>query len=503
MKRNRKDYYQSLGVMLSIQEANSYAPGSVTRTPEDLQSDKEKNWYRFHETPYAGHKLDFGLRRPLLPPTCNPEYRFETPTRATKKTKAPKPAVHSSRKRSALKKKSKLKLGEVVARQSNAQEFHSNFAGRERNELYASYTRFLTSLRFDVKRFAQDLRELTLPTTTILEINDTMKRADWDFFVKIMADEEYWSQVKGVGSTKVPTVVDYIESQPKRSYTNPCEYCKPYEWSGKVEVREVENEGDEVPVKGYTKFDVPYTQEEQAHIDAGRFYMVFHRFCHESRYDWAFPDPSRPCSWEGQGYPTAIEAAKEKWQITKYDPRLRHFPLLMQRVPKRMRQVQQDLYDTVHQLSLQDRAAWLYIQGIRRHNTRMAKMLETIDIERKRRQVLWPCQLQVKVHIKNKLVSVSLVCCRCHIFTTLVRSQRQRLPNLEMSTFQLRTRGLIETALNLCPQILTEMLPRKHDSRLTNLIQEGLSKCMQALEKITMLTHGDCIPWRTRRWISV
>lgn len=398
--------------MLSIEGANSYAPGSVARTPEDLQSDKEKSWYRFHETPYAGHRLDFGIGRPLLPLNCYPEYRFETPTRATKKLKADKQAIHSSRRqhRSAFKKKSKFRLGDLVTRQSNAQEFHTNFTGRERNELYASYTRFLTSLRFDVKRFAQDLRELTLPTTTILEISDTMKRADWDFFVKIMADEEYWSQVKGVGSTKVPTVLNYSESQPKRSYTNPCEYCKSHEWSGKVEVREVENEGDEVPVKGYTKFDVPYTQEEQAHIGAGHFYMVFHRFCHESRYDWVFPDPSTPCSWEGQNHPVAIEAAKQgHWQITKYDPRLRHFPLLMQRVPKRMRQVQQDLYDTVYQLSLQDRAAWLYIQGIRRHNTTMAKMLERIDIERKRRQVLWPCQLQVRVDIKNNLVGVPLI----------------------------------------------------------------------------------------------
>lgn len=407
MKKNRRDYYQSIGVTSTMQKARSYAPGSTpARTPDHLQSEKEKIWYRFHETPYAGHKLDFGRGRShtSLPPPSRPDYRFESPTRNGSKRKTPKSSKSSAKKqqKSAMRKRSKPSVGEIVPRRSNAEEFHANFSGRERNELYASYTRFLTTIRFDVKQFATSLRDLHLPTDTIIKINENMKRADWDFFIRIMADEEYWGQVKGVGSTKVPVIGYYVESPPKRPNVFPCEYCKSYEWAGKPEIREVENEGDEVPVKGHTKFDEPYTSEEQDHIDAGRFYKVFHRFCHESRYDWKFPDPSRPCSWEGSSHPNADE---QQWSISKYDPRLRHFPLFMQKMPKRVRQIQQDLHDMVRNLTTQDRAAWLYIQGIRRHNTRMATLLERMDLERKRRQVLWPCQMQVQVHIKNKPVS--------------------------------------------------------------------------------------------------
>lgn len=402
VKKNRRDYYQSRGVMSSMKQAKSYAPGSTpARTPDHMQSDKEKSWYRFHETPYAGHKLDFGRGRSLtsLRPPSKPEYRFESPTRNASKRKTPKSSAKKQQ-RSAMKKRlSKAKLGDVVPRRSNAEEFHANFSGRERNELYASYTRFLTAIRFDVKQFARDLRELRLPTDTILKIHERMKRSDWDFFMRIMADEEYWAQVKGVGSTKVPIVPVCVDPQSKRGKVFPCEYCQPHEWAGKVEVREIENEGDEIPVQGHTKFDEPYTHEELAHIEAGRYFKVFHRFCHESRYDWKFPDPSKPCSWEGQNHPNAKEG---QWSISKYDPRLRHFPLYMQKVPKRVRQIQQDLHDMVTILTLQDRAAWLYIQGIRRHNTRMASLLDKMDLERKRRQVFWPCQMQVKIHIKNK-----------------------------------------------------------------------------------------------------
>ena len=405
VKKNRRDYYQSIGVMNSMQKAKSYAPGSTpARTPEHLQSDKEKNWYRFHETPYAGHKLDFRRGRTLLPPP-RPEYRFESPTRTPSKRKSSKSSrsgkSSAKKQKSALKKRAKPKLGELAPRRSNAEEFHANFSGKERNDLYAGYTRFLLAIKFDVKQYASLLQNLCLPTEFILAIHDGMKRSDWDYFAKILADEEYWAQVKGIGSTKVPALPNYVEPQSKRPHTNPCEYCKVYEWAGKVEVREVENDGDEVPVKGQTKFDVPYSKEEQAHIDAGRFYKVFHRFCHESRYDWKFPDPSKPCSWEGPNHPSA---KKGKWSISKYDPRLRHFPLLMQRMPKRMRQIQQELSDTVVQLTAQDKAAWYFIQGIRRYNTRMAAMLERMDLERKRKQVIWPCQLQVQVDIKNKPV---------------------------------------------------------------------------------------------------
>ncbi|RPB19235.1 hypothetical protein L211DRAFT_643887 [Terfezia boudieri ATCC MYA-4762] len=401
VKKNRRDYYQSVGVMRSMKKAKSYAPGSIpARTPDHIQSDKETNWYRFHETPYAGHKLDFGRGRSVtsLPPPSKPEFRFESPTRNASKRKTPKSSARKQR--SAMKKRSsKATPGEFFPRRSNAEEFHANFSGRERNELYASYTRFLTAIRFDVKQFARDLRELRLPTETILNIHERMKRSDWDFFMRIMADEEYWAQVKGVGSTKVPVVPDYVDPQPKRGKVFPCEYCQSHEWAGKVEVRTIENDGDEIPVQGHTKFDEPYTHEELAHIEAGRYFKVFHRFCHESRYDWKFPDPSRPCSWEGQNHPNAKEG---QWSISKYDPRLRHFPLYMQKVPKRVRQIQQDLHDMVTILTLQDRAAWLYIQGIRRHNTRMATLLDRMDLERKRRQVIWPCQMQVKLHIKNK-----------------------------------------------------------------------------------------------------
>lgn len=395
-----------MGVMTSMRKAKSYAPGSTpARTPEDMQSDKEKNWYRFHETPYAGHKLDFGRGRSstTLPPPSRPEYRFESPTRQASKRKTPRSSKSSAKKqpRSTMKKPSKPKLGEVMPRRSNVEEFHANFSGRERNELYASYTRFLTAIRFDVKAFATSLQQMILPTEIILKIYEEMKRSDWDFFMQLMADEEYWGQVKGVGSTKVPIVQNYVETQPKEGHF-PCDYCRPYEWAGKVETREIENDGDAVPVKGHTKYDEPYTREEQAHIDAGRFYKVFHRFCHESRYDWKFPDPSRPCGWEGQDHPSASNG---QWSISKYDPRLRHFPLYMQRAPKRGRAIQQELHDMVRTLTAQDRAAWLYIQGIRRYNTRMASLLEKMDLERKRQQVKWPCQMQLTIHIKNKPVS--------------------------------------------------------------------------------------------------
>ncbi|KAF8424433.1 hypothetical protein BGX38DRAFT_524834 [Terfezia claveryi] len=402
VKKNRRDYYQSVGVMSSMTKAKSYAPGSTpARTPDHISSDKETNWYRFHETPYAGHKLDFGRGRSVtsLPPPLKPEYRFESPTRNASKRKTPKSSAKKQQRSAMKKRSSKATLGEFVPRRSNAEEFHANFSGRERNELYASYTRFLTAIRFDVKQFARDLRELRLPTDTILNIHERMKRSDWDFFMRIMADEEYWAQVKGVGSTKVPVVPDYVDPQPKRGRVFPCEYCQTHEWAGKVEVRAIENDGDEIPVQGHTKFDEPYTPEELAHIEAGRYFRVFHRFCHESRYDWKFPDPSKPCSWEGQNHPNAKEV---QWSISKYDPRLRHFPLYMQKVPKRVRQIQQDLHDMVTILTLQDRAAWLYIQGIRRHNTRMATFLDKMDLERKRRQVIWPCQMQVKLYIRNK-----------------------------------------------------------------------------------------------------
>jgi len=412
-----------------MKKAKSYAPGSTpARTPDHMQSDKERNWYRFHETPYAGHKLDFGRGRSLtsLPPPSKPEYRFESPTRNASKRKTPKSSAKKQQKSAMKKRSTKAKLGEVVPRRSNAEEFHANFSGRERNELYASYTRFLTAIRFDVKQFARDLRELRLPTNTILEIHERMKRSDWDFFMRIMADEEYWAQVKGVGSTKVPAVLDYVGPQSKRGKVFPCEYCQSHEWAGKVEVREIENEGDEIPVQGHTKFDEPYSHEELAHIEAGRYFKVFHRFCRESRYDWKFPDPSRPCSWEGQNHPNAKES---QWSISKYDPRLRHFPLYMQKVPKRVRQIQQDLHDMVTILTLQDRAAWLYIQGIRRHNTRMATLLDKMDLERKRRQVLWPCQMQVKVHIKNKLVSYLLISLS---FDNMLTREKEQQPEPEV-----------------------------------------------------------------------
>ncbi|KAF8473542.1 hypothetical protein BDZ91DRAFT_406030 [Kalaharituber pfeilii] len=257
VKKNRRDYYQSVGVMSSMQKAKSYAAGSTpARTPESMQSDKEKNWYRFHDTPYAGHKLDFGRGRSLLPPPAAPQYRFDSPTRPSSKHRS-KPTKSPARKqqKSALKRRSRSRLADGVARRSNAEEFHANFSKKERNELYASYTRFLTALKFDVKQFASSLRNMCLPTEMILKVHDHMKRSDWDFFMKIMADEEYWAQVKGVGSTKVPTVPNYVEPHAKRPNVNPCEYCKSYEWAGKVEIREVENDGDEVQVIGQTKFD--------------------------------------------------------------------------------------------------------------------------------------------------------------------------------------------------------------------------------------------------------
>ena len=141
---------------------------------------------------------------------------------------------------------------------------------------------------------------------------------------------------------------------------------------------------------------MPYTKQEQAHIEAGRYHETFHRFCHESRYDWSFPDPAQTSSWNGSGE----GPSDSRWSIPKYDPRLRHFPLYMQQMPKRQRQIQQDLSDATHQLSRQDRAAWLYIQGIRRYNIKMAELLKNMDLERKRRQVLWPCQLQVEIRRK-------------------------------------------------------------------------------------------------------
>ena len=169
-----------------MQKAKSYAPGlTKARTPEPMQSDKEKNWYRFHETPYPGHKLSFGPNGPA--PVPPPQFRFDSSAKSVKRKLS---TSSKGPEKSAMKKRTRTRLGEGTKRRSNAEEFHANFSKSERNELYARYTKFLISIRFDVKHFTTSLQSLCLPTDIICKVHEKMKRPDWDIFMKIMADEE-------------------------------------------------------------------------------------------------------------------------------------------------------------------------------------------------------------------------------------------------------------------------------------------------------------------------
>src|SRR5690606_1831784 len=132
----------------------------------------------------------------LPAPPPKPEFRFDSPTKQRVSSVGSK-----SYSKSSLRKKKMGRLGDH-GRRSNSEEFHANFTKQE--DLYMSYTRFLHSIRFDVKEFTQSLRKLLLPTDTILKVHDKMSDREWELFLTVMADEEYWKQVKGVGSAEIP-----------------------------------------------------------------------------------------------------------------------------------------------------------------------------------------------------------------------------------------------------------------------------------------------------------
>lgn len=170
-----------------------------------------------------------------------------------------------------------------------------------------------------------------------------------------------------------------------------CRFCRGFIWSGKVETRQLNEQGS-VPIHSHHKTVVPYTPEELVAFSNHKYDYLYRRWCQESRWDWIFETPDLN--------------PEANWMVPNDDPRLRHVAMI--RLKGKEPESQIKIYDadlekhynnTRIDLTKQDIAAALLIEAIREENPAIAIKYERVDNERKRTQVQvkFLCVRQVKV----------------------------------------------------------------------------------------------------------
>ena len=249
----------------------------------------------------------------------------------------------------------------------------------------------------------RDLAEnLSLPTELIINVYNKKQQGDhqvFDTLVKCFSHKGFTTHYKIlIPVLDVPAVREFDPRQTvdvhsvRQQPDGCCKFCRGFPWAGQVEVRAMGKDG-EVPRRSQHKSINPYTAEEEMAHSQGHYDTLFRRWCRESRFDWIFEKP-------------VLDGA-QSWELPTDDPRLRHIPMMMRQphmatldVPK--------IYDgnmatyfvqLRSNLTKQDVAARILIDGIKREDPKLGAAYEKLDLERKRRQVRidWLCVRRVKL----------------------------------------------------------------------------------------------------------
>jgi len=343
-------------------------PGEHTPTTEEARA-----WALFHATPLP-KKPKPAPETPLpntgpSTPWKTPKFEFNTPQR-------------------------KMKIGKT-------KEFAMNVHKGD----FKDWLRLLKKHGVGTTALRRELNEnLAFPTDLILLLHNQKGNGQsrgFDSLVKCFSHEGFTTHYKIlVPILKNPAPLKFRQGEVEAIDINAvhqqadgcCRFCRGFSWAGQVEVREI-NKGEDVPCRSLHRSLVQYTAEEKAEFTQNKYDMLFRRWCRESRYDWIFDTP-KPSGWE----------------IPKDDPRLRHISMVKQQhkatygAPK---MYNGDLVAGYNQrrtdLTKQDIAAKILIDGVRKENPVLAATYEKMDLERKRRQVKtdWLCVKQVKIVLKE------------------------------------------------------------------------------------------------------